>query len=361
MNPLSKRSGVRTVRSVGRGFWIGLIASLVLHALLISTGRFQMPRWNDDAPILEARLEPEAFKAVPLPEPEAVSEPMAPTQAQPQSRQDSSPPEASANIPVLQQPVATVEEPVPAPPKAEPVIPLSTAEPPPQSDRPYAALTRAAQNIRELPAYIEIVYELNGMLSGRQTHVWQRTGQRYTLEAEAEATGLAGLFVSGKIIQKSSGRIGSLGLMPAQYEIQRPSGKKEALRFDYDNNLIESIRTDPRRGTRTLELPLIVGAQDPLSSIYQLAMSARDDKDGFIVAASTKRVKGYPYRTLGLEILRTALGEMNTLHVTRPGDADKGSVHLWLAPDRYTLPMKVTYIDEDGTEWVLEAVSIKTR
>lgn len=354
MNLSSKRRGAMSLKTLGRGFWIGLVASLVLHAALIGAGRFQMQRW-EDATTLEARIEPAEFKAVPLPEPKAVSKPAATLQPQPQP--DAVPSKSLPNVPVL-QPVPAEVEPVTAPslPKAEQALPLSTIEPPPQSAQPYAALTQAAQNIRELPAYIEIVYELNGLLSGRQTHVWQRTGQRYTLETEGEVTGLVGFFMSGKMIQRSQGRIGSLGLMPEQYEMRRLSGKKETLRFDYDANLIES-----NRGKRPLELPLLTGAQDPLSSIYQLAMAARDDKDGFIVAVSSKRVKGYPYRTLGTETLRTALGEMKTLHVTRAGESEKGSVHLWLAPERYFLPVKVTYVDEDGTEWVLEAVSIQTR
>lgn len=222
-------------------------------------------------------------------------------------------------------------------------------------------MTQAAERIRNLPAQVEIVYELKGMLSGRQIHTWQRTGDRYNLEAVAQATGLASLFIGGKLIQKSSGRIGSLGLMPDRYEILRPSGKNETLEFHYDDNLIEASRSDAKRGTRTQQLPMLPGTQDPLSSIYQLAMAARDDKDGFIVAASTKRVKGYPYRTLNTETLRTVLSEMKTLHVTRVGESEKGSVHLWLAPERHFLPVKVSYVDEDGTEWVLEAVSIQTR
>jgi hypothetical protein len=354
MNPGNKRRGVMSLKTLGRGFWIGLIASLILHALLIGAGRFHMQRW-ENATTLEARIEPAEFKAVPLPEPQAVGKPAAAPQPQP----DSIPPEDLTSAPAL-QPAPTAEETVPLPapplPKTEQTLPLSAVEPPPQSVQPYAALTQAAQNIRELPAYIEIVYELNGFLSGRQTHVWQRTGQRYTLETEGEVTGLVGLFMSGKMIQKSRGRISSLGLMPEQYEMQRLSGKKESLRFDYDANLIES-----NKGKRMLELPLLTGAQDPLSSIYQLAMAARDDKDGFIVAASSKRVKGYPYRTLGTETLNTVLGELQTLHVTRAGDSEKGAVHLWLALERYALPVKVTYVDEDGTEWVLEAVSIKTQ
>lgn len=354
MNPTGKlRGGVMSLRTLGRGFWIGIIASLALHGLLLSTGQLHIPRWSD-APVLDARIEPVEFSAVALPEPEAVNETVA-AQARPQP--DTSPSVPQPGIPVLQTP-SVANDPAPALPQppADPPPPQPAAETPPPSGEPYAMLTQAAQHIRGLPARIEIVYELNGVLSGRQTHVWQLAGQRYTLESEGEVTGLAGLFVRGKMIQKSQGRIGSLGLMPEQYEMQRLSGKKENLRFDYDANLIESTY-----GKRTLELPLLTGAQDPLSSIYQLAMAARGDRDGFIVAASAKRVRGYPYRTLGTETLRTALGEMKALHVARAGDSDKKAIHLWLAPDRYFLPVKVSYVDEDGTEWVLEAASIKTQ
>lgn len=352
MSPSSRPRSITNLHTAGRAFWIGLVASFALHAILIGAGRFHMQRW-ENATTLEARIEPAEFKAVPLPAPKTASKPTA--TPQPQTQPTAIPPEAAAS-PAAPQPAPATSETATAPasPKVEQSLPLSTAETPPQSAQPYAALTQAAQNIRDLPARIEIVYELNGLLSGRQTHVWQRTGQRYTLETEGEVTGLVGFFMNGKMIQKSQGRIGSLGLMPEQYEMHRLSGKKESLRFDYDANLIES-----NRGKRTLELPLLTGSQDPLSSIYQLAMAARDDKDGFIVAASTKRVKGYPYRTLGTETLRTALGEMKTLHVTRAGESEKGSVHLWLAPERHFLPVKVSYVDEDGAEWVLEAVSIK--
>lgn len=230
---------------------------------------------------------------------------------------------------------------------------------PPASAQPYALLTRAAERIQNLPAHIEIVYELKGMLSGRQTHTWQRTGQHYQLSAIAQATGIASLFVGGQLVQKSSGRIGSLGLMPDRYEIRRPSGKNEILEFDYAANMIVSSRTDAKRGTRTQELPLLTGAQDPLSAIYQLAMSAQDGEDGLIVAASSKKVKGYPYRMLGMETLRTALGESRTLHIARAGDSS--DTHLWLALEQSSLPVRVRYVDEDGTEWVLEAISIQAR
>jgi hypothetical protein len=349
-----------TLKTVGRAFWFGLAVSLTLHAFFLVKGRFEMPRFEEPPP-LEAHLEPEAFKAVPEPRADAPGAAGAPIETPPESQ----PRQPAPPLPVSQVPVVpsapAIAEPSPAPPPPEPVLPLSTAKAPPQSAQPHALLTQAADKLRQLPARIEIVFELKGMVSGRQTHLWQRSGQRYSLETEGEVTGLASLFVSGKLTQQSRGRIGDLGLMPEEYEMQRFSGKRETLSFNYEANAIESSRTDAKRGTRTLELPLITGAQDPLSSIYQLAMAAQDGQDGLIVAASSKKVKGYPYRMLGAETQRTPLGEMRTLHVVRAGDTEKSATHMWLAPAQHSLPVKVTYVDEDGTEWVLEAVSIKTQ
>lgn len=356
MSAPSKRRGVMTLRTAGRAFWIGLAISLGLHAFFIGKGQFPRPELAATPP-LEARLEPEEFDAVTPAAPEAVNVPAPPSAEPPQAAAAAAPEPLSAPLP--ERPAAPPVDAVPVAPAAQSAPQLSTAEPPPPSAQPHALLTQAAERIRSLPAHVEIVYELKGMLSGRQTHTWERSGQRYTLEAVAEATGLAGLLMGGQLVQQSSGRIGALGLMPDTYAIERPTGKNESLRFDYQANVIESSRTDARRGTRTRELPLLTGAQDPLSAIYQLAMAAQGGKDGLIVAAGSKNVKGYPYRMLGAETLRTPLGEMKTLHVARAGDSS--DTHLWLAPDRHALPVRISYVDEDGTQWVLEAVSIKTQ
>jgi hypothetical protein len=347
--PATKRTGVLSLRTLGRGFWLGISASLALHVLLLATGRFQMPRWEDEV-VLEARIEPVEFKAVRLPKPEVVAE-AAPTPPPP------SPSPAQAPSSAMAPSVTTV--PAPAPVSSEIAPPLQpqppVPQPPPASNPPPAATTQAAQSLKSLPRQIEIVFELNGMLSGRQTHRWQREGSRYKLETEGEVTGLAGLFVRGKLTQASQGRIGDTGLMPERYDMQRISGKKETLRFDYEAGIIEA-----NNGKKTVELPLLTGAQDPLSSIYQLAMAAQDDGEGLIVAAGTKRIKGYPYRVLGMESLDTALGNLKALHVTRSGDSGTGGVHLWLSPVHHYLPVRVSYIDDEGTEWVLVATRVTT-
>lgn len=358
-----------TLRTLGRGFWIGLVGSIGLHAALLSTGSFDLPRTIWLKPnVLEARIESEESGTTPQARPEIVSKaektpapliepPIADAPPEP------APPADPATLATNAEPVVDANQPpFPAAEESAPAAypPLPDGEPSQTTGRPHAALSHAAQNLKELPRFIEIVYELKGMVSGRQTQIWRREDNRYTLESTAEATGLAAIFLSGKMTQKSSGRIGPLGLIPEHYEMQRLSGKKEILLFKYDDNLIEASRIDSRKGKRTAELPLITGAQDPLSSVYQLAMIAQDTGEGVIVAAGAKRIKGYPYRSFGTETIQTPLGEVQALHVTRAGDSDKGAVHLWLAPKHRYLPVKITYIDDDGTEWVLEAISIKT-
>lgn len=350
-SPTKERAGVMTVRTLGRGFWLGIIASFLLHALLFSSGSFQIPHWHDEV-ILEARLEPVEFKAVSLPEPEVISEAV-PASPSPHPTPATS---VAKPAPVIDPPLPTTAE----MPIAPPVIPpLPEAATPAASEKSASTPTQAARSLKTLPSRIEIVFELNGMVSGRQTHRWHREGQHYSLKTEGEVTGLASLFVRGKLTQVSQGKIGNIGLMPEYYEMQRLSGKKETLRFDYDGNVIEASRIDAK-GKRTLELPLLSGAQDPLSAIYQLAMAAQDDGDGLIVAAGAKRIKGYTYHVLGTEKLETALGTLNALHVARAGDSGNSSMHLWLSPEHHYLPVKVTYVDEDGTEWVLETTRIRT-
>ncbi len=369
MNRTPQRSGVMTLRTLGRGFWIGLAGSVGLHAALLSTGTFTTTKWTEPR-IIEAQLEilpgtrkPET-DSPPIPEVAAkvAKPPTPPRPAATDLAAEPVPPEEQASKPesgeiIAQAPQASTSENEAQAPAAAP--PLPVIEPPPPGSRPHAALSHAASNLKELPKYIEIAYQLKGMVSGRQTQIWRREDQRYTIESSSEATGLAAIFLSGKIIQKSSGHIGPLGLVPERYDMQRFNGKKEILLFKPGDNVIDVSRIDPKKGKRTTELPLLTGTQDPLSSIFQLAMIARENGEGVIVAAGAKRVKGYPYRTLGTEIIQTPLGQLQTLHVTRAGDSSKGAVHLWLSIEQRHLPVKITYTDEDGAEWVLEAVSLK--
>ena len=363
MNRTPPRSGVMTLRTLGRGFWIGLVGSIGLHAALLSTGTFTVPKLAEPR-IIEARLEafePETdFSSIP----EIVSKtakPPTPSSRPPETAPATEPVPAEKHA--SQSTVAEAITETPSPPASENVAaaapPLPDIEPPPPGSRPHAVLSQAANNLKELPKHVEIVFQLKGMVSGRQTQNWRREDQRYTIEASSEATGLTAILLSGKMVQKSSGHIGPLGLVPERYDMQRLSGKKESLLFRYGDNVIEASRIDSRKGKRTAELPLLTGAQDPLSSIFQLAMLARENGEGVIVVAGAKRVKGYRYRTLGAETIQTPLGQLQTLHVTRAGDSDKGAVHLWLAIEHRHLPVRITYMDDDGMEWVLETVSIK--
>jgi hypothetical protein len=354
-----------TLRTLGRGFWIGLVGSIGLHAALLSTGTFTVPELTGPRMIearLETRLETRKPDADSTPLPKLSTRVPKPPPSRPAETDLAAEPLAPED-PADQSTVTDTIDESPPPPTSEneaaAAPPLPDVEPPSPGSRPHAMLSHAASTLKELPGHVEIVYQLKGMVSGRQTQIWRRDDQRYTIESSSEATGLAAIFLSGRILQKSSGHIGPLGLVPERYDMQRPNGKKEILLFRHGDNVIEASRIDPKKGTRTTELPLLTGAQDPLSSIFQLAMVAREDGEGVIVAAGAKRIKGYPYLTLGVENIQTPLGKLQTLHVTRAGDSDKGAVHLWLAIEHRHLPVRITYTDDDGAEWVLEAVSLK--
>lgn len=358
MNGSARRKGVKHPGMPGRGFWIGLAASIALHAALLSTGTLPFPE-SGRSHIIEARLAHEP--RLPLPDASGVarkaakpSHESAQSPAQPATQPEAEPePEAALQTPA--------EMAAPAAPQAgeklPSQLPFHSMELPPPAQIPHAALSGTADNLHQLPGRIRISFVLHGLINGRQTHIWHRENQSYSLETLSEAAGIAGIFLSGKMTQKSSGRIGELGLIPERYEMLRLNGKREILVFNYPASTIEVSRIDPKKGKRTTELPLMTGTQDPLSSIYQLAMLAQTGNDGLIITAGTKRVKGYPYRIVGAEILQTAMGEMKTLHVTRADDSGNGGVHLWLSSEKHFMPVKISYFD-DGKEWILQAVEI---
>lgn len=367
MKDSARRKWVKDPGIPGRGIWMGLAASIALHAALLST--VTSPIQESGQPhVLEARLEVQEPRP-PLPDVSDVAEEAAKQSHEPAQSpaQTTTKPETEPEPDAAPQDQSSAENTpaemaVPAAPQAEEKLPaqlpLSSLEHPPQAQRPHAALSSAANNLQQLPRKIRISFVLQGLINGKQTHIWQRESQSYTLETLSEATGIAGIFLSGKMTQKSSGRISELGLIPERYEMLRLNGKQEILVFNYPASMIEVSRIDPKKGKRTSELPLMMGTQDPLSSIYQLAMLAQSGNDGLIVTAGTKRVKGYPYRIVGLESLKTALGEMKTLHVTRADDSSTGGVHLWLSREKHFMPVKISYFDDDGKEWILQAVEI---
>jgi hypothetical protein len=201
--------------------------------------------------------------------------------------------------------------------------------------------------------YVEMDYEVKrGGQAGTlgRSHVLFKVHDenRYTLTSETEAQGLASLFISGKLVQRSEGLVTEHGLQPQHFFYQYGNNEAKAQRaeLDWDNH---TIAMQSSKGLVTQALP--AGTQDLLSFMYQYMY--QDPLAQMQVAVTNgKRLRTYSYSFEGEEQVQTRMGEIRALHIAKSTGNEK--TELWLAVDYRYLPIKIRKTDEDGT--VLEQI-----
>ena len=322
-----------------RPLWVGVAASVLLHAFLLGGVSWTLPQWQDaaESPPIEARLLP------PPPAP-ALSTPQAKPPAPPRPRPvvpPAPPPEpAPSEVVAEAPPTPEAMEPEPlAAPEGETPAPVPVAEEPPLPP------------LNPLPRRIDMEYRVSiGPASGRQNVVWINEGERYTVTSVTAATGFASLIYSGRFVQTSRGQITPRGLVPQEFWDQR-GDKHSSARFEQGQLTLTSSRGAPRH------FAYPDGAQDALSLLFQLALTA-PPPEGLITYTvfNGKKLRDYAYEVRGEETLETALGPLRTLHLARRMNSD-GRFEVWLAVDRHYLPVRVLRVD-DGVEGELAIASI---
>lgn len=335
-------------------FVAACVVSLLIHLGLMGMASdwWTMPREEVPFP-LEARLELAQSPARP-PEPAAkpsgktprktLRKAPAPSVGQPIEPVPNQPPmPTEANgagnhdveaAPALSPAPAGPPEPMPEPP---PQTVSPQEEPPPPPSPPPRRMTRM------LPEKLVLVYNVlageGGFNLGQATYTWLARNARYSLVSVAEAKGLASLFMSGRIVQTSEGRIGAAGLVPEQFWLAKNERRLDTARFDWERMQLVL----PQGGE-----PLRDNTQDLLSFPFHLAMTVAEGGDGWILPVTNgRKLKGYRFTLLGRVNLEVGKESLETLHVqgSRAGD---GSLDVWLAPERHWLPVRIRTQDQKG-------------
>lgn len=196
--------------------------------------------------------------------------------------------------------------------------------------------------LRALPAKVVLIYDVlagdGGFNLGQATYTWQVDGERYRLESVAEATGMAALFMSGRITQTSEGRVDGHGLLPQQFT----QTKKRTDRAVFDWQQRQLVMD---RGTE----PLSAGAQDLLSFAFHLAMTVGGQSDEWHMAVTNgRKIRNYLFRVLGRETVRVGRENLDAVHV-QGSRAGEGTLDVWLAPGRHWLPVRIRTLDQKGS------------
>jgi len=198
------------------------------------------------------------------------------------------------------------------------------------------------------PTDIKAVYKISrsGILIGQVSEHFKRDANSYTIVSETRSDGVLGLFYRDTLKITSEGRITPTGLQPIKYEFSRVSdGSKTILAtFNWDLNLLKS-----EHDGKTENIALEPGTQDRLSIMYQFMLSLPHTNEVKAWMTNGKKIEQYVYLKQGDVTLKTPAGDFDAVHYKRDAKPGEDKAQLWLARDRFFLPVRILYEDRNGT------------
>lgn len=212
----------------------------------------------------------------------------------------------------------------------------------------YGAIAHA------VPKSVQLEYDLkrDGKLFAKVVENFSQDGSQYKIESVTKGVGVYALLGERKLL--SSGSVTKEGLKPKHFESHQGDSNKKSLINDFDwakNTLNMQVKGEVR--TQALEK----GTQDLLSYAYQFMFAqptkARVGKNSINVTLTTgKKLKQYQYKIIarGLK-LNVADTDFKTLHIANSPAAGDDKKQLWLAEDKYYLPVQYNLTDEDGASF----------
>ena len=220
-----------------------------------------------------------------------------------------------------------------------------------------------AKRAVELPPPADLAYELNAQhrgfgLKGEALIAWRGGDGKYDVNVEARTALL------GKLTEyRSHGAVDGFGLAPAEFYEKRYRKDATTTVFDRDGKTITF--TDAKEPAA-----LKGGEQDRASVTWQLASVARaagearfkPGSEWRFVVAGRRDVEPWTFKVVKKEKIQTAMGELDTVLVTREPRAEGKSegVDIWLAPSQEWYPVKLRFRD-DERETIEQTVTKITR
>ena len=197
------------------------------------------------------------------------------------------------------------------------------------------------------PHKVQIEFEVTSgsMRLGEGRDFLEHDGKKYSVVSETKTVGVAALFYKLNIHRESRGLVTAGGLRPLRFEETNSRKPKRAADFDWDAGQVKL--TD---GDKIETVPLSVNTFDPTSLPYVFAFAQSNQESMKVYIADGRRMADYEYRIIGKETLKTPLGDLETLHFQKFREADdKRGLEFWLSVDRHFLPVKIRFVEKNGT------------
>jgi uncharacterized protein DUF3108 len=197
------------------------------------------------------------------------------------------------------------------------------------------------------PRHVALEYEMsrNGIVMAQLKETLDHDGASYRIVSEGRGKGVFALLARGSILRTSEGAVVTDGLRPREYHDKRGENTASA-KFDWTARTL----VQEKKGKAESQ-PLPGHAQDRLSFLWGFAFVQPNAGNlDAMVADGRGAPVHYRYAVAGTEMLKTALGEMETLHLVKQREPDDSrQTEVWLAIKRGYVPVRVLVIEKDGT------------
>lgn len=328
---------IRELRPYQRHFAYALTLSVLAHVMLLWWPHLHLPAVDADLHPLTARLEPlpDRPRTQPAPKPR-LAQIAAPPIDKPEPISASV--ATAGEIVAPSSTPATTELNAASSPAATEATALPSVTPSPVPSSIPALLPKHAQLI------FAVHRGENGMYVGEVQHRLDISDNRYSIIATTRTAGVARWFKSYNLNQSSIGTVNEKGLRPENFvEEKNDSGTQQDISASFDWNAHALHFSDGSSA------PLGDAAQDALSMLYQLSLTPANLEFIDLGMSNGRKLENYRLEIAVNETTETAMGTLHAMHLRKVRPAGEAGMEIWLAREYRMLPVKMQYIEPDGT------------
>jgi hypothetical protein len=199
------------------------------------------------------------------------------------------------------------------------------------------------------PKNIQLEYDVarNGKMFAKVKETFTQNGKQYRIKSVTKGIGVYALM--GERVLTSTGAVTKEGLKPSHFELHQGKSAKKTLIADF--NWAKSALTTQVKGEKKTEV-LEKGTQDLASYLYQFMFNPPTKDEVNVTLTTGKKLNHYQYKVMARGIkLDIAKASYKTLHISNEAAAGDDKKQLWLAQDKYYLPVRYKLTDEDGANF----------
>jgi hypothetical protein len=224
-----------------------------------------------------------------------------------------------------------------------------------------AAAAFACASAVAMPNEITTEYRLThtGVVIGRVSETFVRKGDTYSIQSVTRSEGILKVFMDDQLSTQSTGRVTARGLQPLEFIQRRKNDVDDNIRatFDWDKGILHS---EFRGKNKTVPLPR--ETQDRLSLLYQFMNLQPREGEVVLPMSNGRNVQFYTYRLVEEVKVTVPAGDFQTFHYERVNTSEREpKAQVWLAKDRFNLPVRVVFDDSKGLRLEQTLVAIESR